>query len=443
MVEPPPPPPPPGPGDPTEPLPVEPLLEPPLEPPPPPLPPEPPPGRAIWPWLLLLLLLVLVGLGALLFVTHHGHKKHATTKAVPAVVGLTKQAATTRLKQSGFVVQIRPVASSKPKDVVVAQAPQPGAKLSPGGLVALTVSAGPPKQGVPDVVGLKVSEAITRLRAAHLDSRQKIVFAREAPGTVVKQTPAAGATVKKGSPVLLEVSKGPQKVAVPAVVGQKRADAVAALKQAGLVAAIFSVPSTQPKGFVVAQDPQAGTKAPKGSRVRLNVSQGQPATTGTTSTATTTVTTSTGTTGTGTTSTQAASVTVPNVVGQKQLAAQRRLQALGLGVRTFYVPSTKPRGTVVAQRPAPGTTVKSGSRVRINVSNGPHPQPLKAVPDVTGEDEATATSDLQAAGFQVQVVDEPTTDQNQDGTVLDEDPVPGTRIPSGSQVTIYVGRFSG
>jgi len=59
---------------------------------------------------------------------------------------------------------------------------------------------------------------------------------------------------------------------------------------------------------------------------------------------------------------------------------------------------------------------------------------------VIGEDEATATSDLQAAGFQVQVVDEPTADPNQDGIVIDEDPLPGTRIPAGSQVTIYVGR---
>jgi beta-lactam-binding protein with PASTA domain len=41
------------------------------------------------------------------------------------------------------------------------------------------------------------------------------------------------------------------------------------------------------------------------------------------------------------------------------------------------------------------------------------------------------------------VVDEPTTDENEDGIVVDEDPVAGTRVPTGSLVTIYVGRFSG
>jgi serine/threonine-protein kinase len=133
---------------------------------------------------------------------------------------------------------------------------------------------------------------------------------------------------------------------------------------------------------------------------------------------------------------------MPNVVGQTQLAAQRKLQSLGLRVRTFYVLSTKPRGTVVAQRPAAGTTLSRDARARINVSNGPNPQPLTAVPDVTGEDEASATADLQAAGFQVQVFDQPTSDPNQDGVVLDEDPAPGTRIPRGSQVAIYVGRAS-
>lgn len=427
--------------EPTAPLPVEPVPAgpPPVPPPGPPLE-EPPPSRAIWPWLLLLLVLVLLGLGLLILVTHRDHHKSTapTTKSVPAVVGLTKAAASARLTQLGFTVQTRLTPSARPKDVVIAQAPQAGATLSRGAVVALNVSNGPPKAGVPSVVGLKLSVAIARLRAAHLDSRQKIVFARSAPGTVVKQTPAPGAEVKKGAPVLLAVSKGPQRVTVPTVVGRKRDDAVATVRKAGLVAAVFSVPATEPQGVVVAQHPAAGLKAPKGSRVRLNVSQGPPATTPAV-TVTQTQTTTTGATSTPT-APAPASATMPSLVGQKQLAAQRKLQSRGLRVRTVYVPSTKPRGTVVAQRPAPGTTVKRGTRVRINVSNGPTPQPAKAVPDVTGEDQATATTDLRAAGFQVQVVDEPTADPNQDGIVIDEDPLPGTRIPAGSQVTIYVGR---
>jgi len=60
-----------------------------------------------------------------------------------------------------------------------------------------------------------------------------------------------------------------------------------------------------------------------------------------------------------------------------------------------------------------------------------------------GQDEATATTTLQNAGFVVEVIDQPTTDQTQDGIVLDEQPVGGSRAPRGSVITIYVGRFSG
>jgi serine/threonine-protein kinase len=175
--------------------------------------------------------------------------------------------------------------------------------------------------------------------------------------------------------------------------------------------------------------------APQGSKVRLNVASGSGG--GGTGTGTTT------TTGQTTTATPpAASVSVPRVVGLNQIVAQRRLQAAGLTSNVVYVSSRQPAGRVVAQRPLPGTKVKRGSRVRLNVSTGPNPQASRAVPDVTGQDEATATSTLQSAGFVVEVIDQPTTDQTEDGIVLDEQPAGGTRAPRGSVVTIYVGRFS-
>jgi len=405
-----------------------------------PLPPaEPPPERELWPWLLALAIVVLGGLAALIvFATHHHHKKRTVTvvatRSVPSVVSLPKAVAVSRITHAGFNAQVRFSASSGRKGMVIAQAPEGGARLSQGGTVALTVSGGQPKLAAPDVVGLTVAVAVKRLQAARLKSSQKVIFASAPPGRVVSQLPAAGTAVKQGSTVALSVSRGPQRVTVPNVVGRRRSDAVKHIQDAGLVAAAFSVPSQSPPGFVVAQNPRAGTKARKGSRVRLNVSKGAPPTGGTPTTPPTATTTTP-------TTTTAASATVPKVVGLSQSAAQRRIRAAGFLVRTTYVASSKPSGTVVAQRPAPGTSLRRGSPVRINVSSGPNPKPAKAVPDVTGEDEATATSDLQAAGFRVSVVDQPTSDQNQDGVVLDEDPAAGTRAPAGSLVTIYVGRF--
>jgi beta-lactam-binding protein with PASTA domain len=414
-------------------------VAPPDVPPPDPYAPEPPPDRHIWPWLLALAIVVLGGLAALIiFTTRDHHKKHtvtvAATRTVPSVVSLTKAVAVKRVTGAGFNAQIRLTPSSTKQGLVVAQAPEGGARLSQGGTVALTISAGKPKLAAPDVVGLPVGKAVKKLKAAGLGFDQRVVFASAAPGRVTAQKPAAGAAVKKGSTVALTVSKGPQRVAVPNVVGRSRDDAVASLRTAGLHAAVFSVPSSSPRGFVVAQSPKASAKAAKGSRVRINVSQGAPAAT---------TTTTAGGTGSTPATTTTASAKVPSVVGLSQTAAQRKLHAAGFRVRTAYVASSKPSGTVVAQRPTAGTNLRRGAAVRINVSVGSSPQASKAVPDVTGEDEATARSDLEAAGFQVSVVDEPTTDQNEDGIVIDEDPVAGTQIPAGSLVTIYVGSFTG
>ena len=77
------------------------------------------------------------------------------------------------------------------------------------------------------------------------------------------------------------------------------------------------------------------------------------------------------------------------------------------------------------------------------VSAGPNPQPATSVPNVVGQDQATAAGTLRSAGFRVVVLNRPTTNQSKDRLVIDEQPRAGSSIPGGSQVTIFVGRFSG
>jgi serine/threonine-protein kinase len=81
--------------------------------------------------------------------------------------------------------------------------------------------------------------------------------------------------------------------------------------------------------------------------------------------------------------------------------------------------------------------VKKGSRVQISVSLGPNATTTQ-VPDVVGQDQQTATTTLQDAGFEVQVINVPATDPSQNGNVVDEQPGGGSRAPQGSTVTIYV-----
>ena len=71
----------------------------------------------------------------------------------------------------------------------------------------------------------------------------------------------------------LNVSKGSGTVNVPSLVGTSQNDAVAQLEAAGLDANVVPVPSTEPAGTVVAQNPTSG-EVRRGSSVRLNVSNG-------------------------------------------------------------------------------------------------------------------------------------------------------------------------
>lgn len=398
------------------------------------VPPRRPPPPVLWPWLLLLLLLVAGGLAAAYFLTRdHDHKKSTTTAAavtVPAVVGLKQDAAVRRLNAQGLVPRITTKPSNSPAGVVFAQQPGGGTQVARRSPVTITVS-GAQVTKVPKVVGVPTAVAVRRLKANGLNASTTSVASAKPSGTVLTQNPAAGASVSKGSTVALKISKG--RTTVPDVVGQQLGTARAALRAAGLVAAPFDVPSTQPKGTVVAQHPSANTKVARGSKVRVNVSTGSQSQTPSTTTSTTTTTTTPA----------SKTVRVPSVVGLQQSAAQRRLHSAGLTSRVVYVASPKPAGQVIDQGPSAGTQVKRGSRVRIDVSLGSNPGPTTTVPDVVGQDQQTATTTLQNAGFSVQTITVPVTDPSQAGTVVDEQPGGGSKAPQGSQVTIYVGQTTG
>jgi beta-lactam-binding protein with PASTA domain len=390
------------------------------------IPPRRPPLPELWPWLLLLLVLVVGGLLAAYFLTRDDNDKGKAASAVtvPGVVGLKQDEAVRRLNERGLVPQLRTLQSKFPRGTVFAQAPGEGTKVDRGSQVALSVSAATVVP-VPNVVGQKTATAVAKLKAVGLGAQVTTVPAKAAAGTVLAENPQAGTRVGKGSTVALRVSKG--QATVPDVRGQDTTSAQAALRAAGLVPAVFQVPSAEPKGTVTGQNPLPDKKVARGSKVRINVSAGAGPSGGTTTTQSTTTTPTTAT----------RQVQVPNVVELQQNVAQRRLNRAGLAVRVQYIASSKASGLVVDQSPAAGTSAKKGSRVQISVSLGPNATTTQ-VPDVVGQDQQTATTTLQDAGFQVQVITVSATDPSQNGNVVDEQPVGGSRAPQGSTVTIYV-----
>ena len=191
---------------------------------------------------------------------------------------------------------------------------------------------------------------------------------------------------------------------VPSVVGRTQAQAVKAVKQAGLNPVVVKVPSSDKVGIVVSSNPQFGTKVAPHSNVTLRVSAGPK------------------------------KVTIPNVVGDSESTAQSQLQGLGLNVTTKTAPnSTLGQGKVARTDPPVGTQVKQGSTVVLFVSGGG-----TQVPSVIGDPKATAESILSNAGFQVKVVTTAGPAGSAPGTVFQQQPSNGTTAASGSTVTIFV-----
>ncbi len=259
---------------------------------------------------------------------------------------------------------------------------------------------------VPQVAGIQEQLAVTKLRDAGLTARlHHGPSATVDKGVVVGQSPLAGTHVQKNTAVDLQVSTGPPTVAVPSVVGQNRDAALSALVNAGLSPKAFPVPSSKPVDTVTGQDPPAGKVVEKGSPVRINYSSGP------------------------------AEVDIPNVVGLAYDQAAASLQGQGFGVKRADVDSNQPKGTVVSQ--SPSSRAPSGATITLSVSKGPK---TSTVPDVTSQDEGSAKSTLQAAGFTVQVQQQDVTDPGLVGIVLSQSPTGGTQAKQGSTVTITVGR---
>ena len=353
------------------------------------------------------------------------------------MIGLREDAAAVRIHDRGLDTLPRTGASNRPSGIVFAEQPGPGTQLDKGQGVTIFISSG--RLAVPDVTGLPLADAQQQLTAKGFKVAVKRVASSRPKGIVIGEEPVAGVTAVSGTTVALNVSSGAKPVVVPRVVGETQGAAVDALTMLGLKPVLKNVPSDMPVGTVVGQNPPAGKEVDKGSKVILNMSTGTGPSTTTVATTTTTANTTTG----ATTTTAVAPVRVPRVVGLAQTPALRRLNVSGLRPTVVYVRSSQPANRVVAQVPGPGTTLRRGSRVRVNVSTGPNPQPATAVPNVVGPDQATAAQTLSAAGFKVAVLNRPTSDQSKDGLVVEQQPKAGSRIPAGSQVTIFVGRFAG
>lgn len=198
---------------------------------------------------------------------------------------------------------------------------------------------------VPDVVGKSSVVAQQILEDKNL--RVKIVEANDdsvPAGQVVSQYPEAGAKVKEQRLVTITVSKGGQELTMPDLKSMSRSNAEEKLKKMGLkIGAVFEENAKEPAGTVINQDPRSGSKITKGQAVDITVSLGE----------------------------KKKEVTVQNYTGLSVDSAKSNLEANGLSLGGISEEtSTKPKGTVIGQSPAAGSTTTEGGSVSLIISSG-------------------------------------------------------------------------
>lgn len=191
---------------------------------------------------------------------------------------------------------------------------------------------------------------------------------------------------------------------VPAVDGLAQDAAAAELEQRGFAVQTADVKSDEPAGVVLGCEPAAGQRAPEGSTVTLSV---------------------------------AVPRIVPDIKGLTQAEAEQALAAEGLTAVEFVEKkSNKDEGIVLSVKPKAGEEVQAGTPVTVKVSV-PY-----TVPQVEGKPEAEAVKALEDEGYEVSTAWYDTEDIPE-GTAVSTEPAAGTKLDSGSEVTLYIARDRG
>ena len=200
-------------------------------------------------------------------------------KEVPDVVEKQLSQATAAIEDAGFVVGTVDYVYSDTvaADVVLSQSPRAGSTQSEGTKINLTVSQGIEQVEVPDLTEMDANNARAALQKVGLKYE---AGAAEYSNTVkenriVRQSPAAGEKVAKGTTVTYYLSAGEEKVAVPNVVGESESIAISMLEDAGFKVRTDYQPSEEyEQGAVSAQSPTSSEKAKSGATITIVVSTG-------------------------------------------------------------------------------------------------------------------------------------------------------------------------
>ncbi|MGA9761821.1 MAG: Stk1 family PASTA domain-containing Ser/Thr kinase [Gaiellaceae bacterium] len=295
--------------------------------------------RPVWPWLLALLLAAAVGVA---FWIVYRQLSENSPVPVPSVTGLTERAAKDKITNAGLTALAIPATSSTTaQGKVFDQRPNEGERIAPNSTVRIWVSVGTNQVRVKSVVGMESYTAISTLQQDKFVVETNQAYDDAKDGTVFKQDPLGNEKAAKGSTVTIWVSKGPKPIPVPDVVGTLYNVSYYQLKGQGFKISKQEVDSSQPKGTITDQSPDANTLAPPGSTITLTVSTGSQL------------------------------VTVPDVTSFDAATAESTLTSQGFSYNAVPrdTPNPDDNGIVLDQTPPGNKQAAVGSTVTIYVGN--------------------------------------------------------------------------
>ena len=300
------------------------------------------------------------------------------TVEVPNLLGMSYTKAKEELNKLGLGIKLGETRSSDEYEAgqIISQSEESGTEVDKNTTIVVDICGDGEKVTVPDVTGYTQAKAKSALKELGLTADVSEVYSDDvAAGKVISTSPAFGKKIDKSSVVKVIVSKGKEEedekeIEVPTLTGKTEAKAKELLKAAGLSAgASQDYSDTVEEGSIISQSPEAGKKVTKDTVVKYVVSKGKKNT----------------------------DVYIGNYSGMSESEATSKAQGKGLKVVVDYeYSSSVSSGLVTRTEPGNGSTVSSGSTLKIWVSKGVE---KVNVPDLSGMTASQAQSALSSAGL--------------------------------------------
>ena len=192
---------------------------------------------------------------------------------MPDLEGLDAGTALRMIESAGLTARTDYAYSDMPEGYVAAQSPKAQEQVRRGETVLMVVSHGSGSVSVQKVVGMTQEDAQDALTAQGLAVGDvEVVTSTLMRGTVIAQSPEAGASVQPGETVSLTVSGG--RVIVPELAGQREEEALERLQTVGLTCGLITyepVDSAAQDGMVLSQSIEKFAEVLPGTTVEMTV----------------------------------------------------------------------------------------------------------------------------------------------------------------------------